>query len=95
MKVQQLLDGVDRIGHPLAFHFKVGKGKMGIPGDSQRNHFLPLCCRGNDLVLFMRRQKRGNEQNMIQFQPAPDFLCCSKVAVMNGIKGSSENADLL
>jgi hypothetical protein len=43
----------------------------------------------------MRREIRRNEQYPVKLQPVPDFFSRSKVAVVNRVECSAEDAEFL
>jgi hypothetical protein len=87
-------DGVDGVD-ASSFYLDIGNLEVVVPANGETDHLQPLHGRGHVFLLFMRREKGGDEQYPVQLQPVTHLFGSCQVAVMDGIERPTDDSESL
>jgi hypothetical protein len=90
----KMLDGLDGIGFSRALQLHFGKREPGIIGDGPADHFGPGGGVKDSFFFFVGRVGGRDKKDPVEVEGVGDLFGRPKVAQVNGIESTAEEADL-
>jgi hypothetical protein len=86
----EITDRIDGIRFSAPLQFDVGRGETGIGSQGKSHHIQAMRRICNPLRLLVRRNRRRDEDHLLEVKKLSNLLRSPEMSQMNGIKGPPE-----